>query len=145
MADITFYNNNSDKKCINKSLSDATTISGNIKTQYTSSGISIDIDTAVAGIKPFQFNYMKYDNKFYYIDNVDFLSQNIIRMNCSVDLLESYKSQILKQTAVLERSQNIYSRYIDDDKLVLNAYKRVQTKAFPVSFTPSSSYVIVHL
>ena len=145
MADITFYNNNSDKKCINKSLSDATTISGNIKTQYTSSGISIDIDTAVAGIKPFQFNYMKYDNKFYYIDNVDFLSQNIIRMNCSVDLLESYKSQILKQTAVLERSQNIYSRYIDDDKLVLNAYKRVQPKAFPVSFTPSSSYVIVHL
>ena len=145
MADITFYNNNSDRRCINKNLTGATTISGNVKTQYTSSGISINIDVSVAGITPFQFNYMKYDNKFYYIDNVDFVSQNIIRLNCSVDLLETYKAQILKQTAVLERSQNIYSRYIDDDKLVLNAYKRVQTKAFPVSFTPSSSYVIVHL
>ena len=145
MADITFYNNNSDRRCINKVLTDAKTISGNVKTQYTSSGISLDIDISVSGITPFQFNYMKYDNKFYYIDNVDFVSQKIIRLNCSVDLLESYKSQILKQTAVLERSQNIYSRYIDDDKLVLNAYKRVQTKAFPVSFTPSSSYVIVHL
>ena len=145
MADITFYNNNSDRRCINKNLTNAMTISGNIKSQYTSSSISFDIDVSLAGITPFKFNYMKYDNKFYYIDNVDFLSQNIIRMNCSVDLLESYKSQILKQTAVLERSQNIYSRYIDDDKLVLNAYKRVQTKAFPVRFTPSSSYVIVHL
>lgn len=145
MADITFYNNNSDRMCINKNLADAKTISGNVKTQYTSSGISLDIDISVSGITPFQFNYMKFDNKFYYIDSVDFLSQNIIRLNCSVDLLESYKSQILKQAAVLERSQNIYSRYIDDDKLVLNAYKRVQTKTFPVSFTPSSSYVIVNL
>ena len=145
MVDITFYNNNSDRRCINKNLTGATTISGNVKTQYTSSSISLDIDVSVAGITPFKFNYMKYDNKFYYIDNVDFVLQNIIRLNCSVDLLETYKAQILKQTAVLERSQNIYSRYIDDDKLVLNAYKRVQTKAFPVSFTPSSSYVIVHL
>ena len=145
MADITFYNNNSDRRCVNKNLTNAKTISGKIKSQYTSSGISIDIDVSVAGITPFQFNYMKYDNKFYYIDNVDFVSQNIIRLNCSVDLLETYKAQILKQAAVLERSQNIYSRYIDDDKLVLNAYKRVQTKVFPVSFTPSSSYVIVHL
>ena len=145
MVDITFYNNNSDRRCINKVLADAKTISGNVKTQYTSSGISIDIDISVAGIAPFQFNYMKFDNRYYYIDSVDFLSQNIIRLNCSIDLLETYKAQILKQTTVLERSQNIYSRYIDDDKLVLNAYKRVQTKAFPVSFTPSSSYVIVHL
>ena len=112
MADIIFYNNNSDRRCINKHLTNAMTISGNIKSQYTSSGISIDIDVSVAGITPFQFNYMKYDNKFYYIDNVDFVSQNIIRLNCSIDLLESYKSQILKQTAVFARSQNIYSRYI---------------------------------
>ena len=145
MANITFYNNNSDRRCINKNLTNAKTISGNIKSQYTSSGISIDIDVSVAGITPFKFNYMKYDNKFYYIDNIDFLSQNIIRMNCSIDLLESYKSQILKQTAVLERSQNIYSRYIDDDKLVLNAYKRVQTKIFPVSFQPAQNYILINL
>ena len=145
MADITFYNNNSDRRCINKVLADAKTISGNVKTQYTSSGISLDIDISVAGITPFQFNYMKFDNKCYYIDSVDFLSQNIIRVNCSIDLLETYKVQILKQTAVLERSENIYNRYIDDDMLVLNSYKRVQTKAFPASFTPSSSFILVNL
>ena len=145
MVDITFYNNNSDRRCINKVLTGAKTISGNVKTQYASSGISIDIDVSVAGITPFQFNYMKFDNKYYYIDSVDFISQNIIRLNCSIDLLESYKSQILKQTAVLERSENIYNRYIDDDMLVLNSYKRVQTKAFPASFTPSSSFILVNL
>ena len=145
MADITFYNNNSDRRCINKVLADAKTISGNIKTQYTSSGISIDIDISVAGIAPIQFNYMKFDSKYYYIDSVDFISQNIIRMNCGIDLLETYKAQRLKQTAVLERSENIYNRYIDDDMLVLNSYKRVQTKAFPASFTPSSSFILVNL
>ena len=145
MADITFYNNNSDRRCINKNLTNAMTISGSIKSQYTSSGISIDIDTAVAGIKPFQFNYMYFDNKFYYIDSVDFISQNIIRMNCSVDLLETYKTQILNQTVVLERSQNVFSRYIDDDKLVVNSYKRVQTKIFPVSFQPAQNYILINL
>ena len=145
MADITFYNNNSDRRCINKNLTNAMTISGNIKSQYTSSGISLDIDVSVAGITPFQFNYMKFDNKYYYIDSVDFLSQNIIRLNCSVDLLETYKAQILKQSAVLERSQNVYNRYIDDDKLVLNAYKRVQTKAFPRSFSPVQEYILINL
>ena len=143
MADITFYNNNSDRRCINKHLTNAMTISGNIKSQYTSSGISLDIDVSVAGITPFQFNYMKLDNKYYYIDSVDFISQNIIRLNCSIDLLESYKSQILKQTAVLERSQNIYSRYINDDKLVLNAYKRVQTKKFNNSFSAVSTPILI--
>ena len=143
MADITFYNNNSDRRCINKNLTNAMTISGNIKSQYTSSGISLDIDISVAGITPFQFNYMKFDNKYYYIDSVDFISQNIIRLNCCVDLLESYKSQILKQTAVLERSQNIYSRYINDDKLVLNAYKRVQTKKFNNSFSAVSTPILI--
>ena len=143
MVDITFYNNNSDRRCINKHLTGATTISGNVKTQYTSSGISLDIDISVSGITPFQFNYMKFDNKYYYIDSVDFISQNIIRLNCGVDLLESYKSQILKQTAVLERSQNIYSRYIDDDKLVLNAYKRVQTKKFNNSFSAVSTPILI--
>ena len=143
MVDITFYNNNSDRRCINKVLTDAKTISGNVKTQYTSSGISIDIDVAVAGITPFQFNYMKYDSKFYYIDNVDFVSQNIIRLNCGVDLLETYKAQILKQTAVLARSETSYNRYLNDDNLHINAYKRVQTKAFANSFSAVSTPILI--
>ena len=143
MADITFYNNNSDRRCINKNLTDATTILGNVKTQYTSSGISLDIDISVSGITPFQFNYMKFDSKYYYIDSVDFISQNIIRMNCGVDLLESYKSQILKQTAVLARSETSYNRYINDDNLHVNAYKRVQTKAFGNSFSAVSTPILI--
>ena len=143
MADIIFYNNNSDRRCINKVLADAKTISGNVKTQYTSSGISLDIDVSVAGITPFQFNYMKFDNKYYYIDSVDFLSQNIIRLNCSIDLLESYKSQILNQTAVLNRSETSYNRYLTDDNLHINAYKRVQTKAFGNSFSAVSTPILI--
>ena len=143
MVDIIFYNNNSDRRCINKLLTESKTISGNIKSQYTSSGISLDIDKSVAGITPFQFNYMKYDNKFYYIDNVDFVSQNIIRLNCSVDLLETYKSQILKQTAVLNRSETSYNRYLNDDNLHINAYKRVQTKAFDKSFSAVSTPILI--
>ena len=143
MADITFYNNNSDRRCINKVLTDAKTISGNVKTQYTSSGISIDIDVSVAGITPFQFNYMKFDNKYYYIDSVDFLSQNIIRVNCGVDLLETYKAQILNQVAVLSRSETSYNRYLNDDNLHINAYKRVQTKAFSKSFSAVSTPILI--
>ena len=143
MADITFYNNNSDRRCINKNLADATTISGNVKTQYTSSGISLDIDISVSGITPFQFNYMKFDNKYYYIDSVDFISQNIIRLNCGVDLLESYKSQILNQTAILNRSETSYNRYLNDDNLHLNAYKRVQTKKFNNSFSAVSTPILI--
>ena len=143
MADIIFYNNNSDRRCINKNLTNAMTISGNIKSQYTSSGISLDIDISVAGITPFQFNYMKFDNKYYYIDSVDFISQNIIRLNCGVDLLESYKSQILKQTAVLARSETSYNRYLNDDNLHINAYKRVQTKAFGNSFSAVSTPILI--
>ena len=143
MAEITFYNNNSDRRCINKNLTNAKTISGNIKSQYTSSGISIDIDVSVAGITPFQFNYMKLDNRYYYIDSVDFISQNIIRLNCGVDLLETYKSQILNQTAVLNRSETSYNRYLNDDNLHINAYKRVQTKAFGNSFSAVATPILI--
>lgn len=143
MADIIFYNNNSDRRCINKNLTGAKTISGNVKTQYTSSGISLDIDVSVAGMTPFQFNYMKFDNKYYYIDNVDFVSQNIIRLNCSVDLLMTYKTQILKQTAVLARSETSYNRYLTDDNLHVNAYKRVQTKKFDKSFSAVSTPILI--
>lgn len=143
MVDIIFYNNNSDRRCINKVLTGAKTISGNVKTQYTSSAISIDIDISVAGITPFQFNYMKFDTKYYYIDSVDFISQTIIRLNCSVDLLETYKAQILKQTAVLNRSETSYNRYLNDDFLHINAYRRVQTKAFDNSFSAVSTPILI--
>lgn len=62
----------------------------------------------------FNFNYVKWDDHFYFIDDISVLSNTHMEISCSQDLLATYKDYIGNYTAFVERSASNYDTFIND-------------------------------
>ena len=78
----------------------------------------VDIDSPVIDISyfaPFTFNYLKIDNKYYFIDSYESVTSNIWRLRLSIDVLATYKNEILQNSVFIGRSSSKYNKYLVDD------------------------------
>lgn len=104
------YNNVSDSRKINKNLTELSTI--NI-TLY----LDTNVATPVFKIKHFTNNanymYVPDLHRYYYINNYT-LSNQCVYLHCAVDVLETYKTEILNSECLISRSENDYNDNIVD-------------------------------
>ena len=104
------YNNVSDSRKINKNLTELSTI--NI-TLY----LDTNVETPVFKVKNFinNANYMYVPDlhRYYYINNYT-LSNQCVYLHCSVDVLETYKTEILNSECLISRSETDYNDNIVD-------------------------------
>ena len=104
------YNNVSDSRKINKNLTELSTI--NI-TLY----LDTNVTTPVFKVKNFinNANYMFVPDlhRYYYINNYT-ISNQCVYLHCSVDVLETYKTEILNSECLISRSENDYNDNIVD-------------------------------
>lgn len=127
------YYNKSDKRYINKSLTLINDISIELK-----SDTSIINPTLILSYNSevMQANYIYIPelDRYYYIDNIIASTQKLI-VECSVDVLMSWRSQIDNMDVIVERSENVYNLYLPDEKFKLYNYPLIQTK----KFTPTTT------
>ena len=104
------YNNVSDSRKINKNLTELSTI--NI-TLY----LDTNVETPVFKVKNFinNANYMYVPDlhRYYYINNYT-LSNQCVYLHCSVDVLATYKTEILNSECLISRSETDYNDNIVD-------------------------------
>lgn len=122
------YYNKSDKRYINKSLTLINDISIELK-----SDTSIINPTLILSYNSevMQANYIYIPelDRYYYIDNIIASTQKLI-VECSVDVLMSWRSKIDNMDVIVERSENVYNLYLPDEKFKLYNYPLIQTKKF---------------
>lgn len=82
--------------------------------------------------------------RYYFIDEVTF-SQGKILLHCTVDVLHSHKTEIMKNEFIVWRNQTHYNRYLQDDRQITEASSRILTfpsnKGFGVG-EKTASYVL---
>lgn len=104
------YNTVSDSREINKNLTELSTI--NI-TMY----LDTNVATPVFKVKNFinNANYMFVPDlhRYYYINNYT-LSNQCVYLHCSVDVLTTYKTEILNSECLISRAENDYNDNIVD-------------------------------
>ena len=90
------------------------------------------------------YNYAKIDdfNRAYFA-RVEVVRDKVYKLTLDCDVLSSRAAELLNLTAVISRSENVFNRYIPDDNLQLNSYKRILTRAFPNSFTPVGTPILI--
>lgn len=90
------------------------------------------------------YNYAKIDefNRAYFA-RVEVIRDKVYKLTLDCDVLSSRATELLNLTAVISRSENVFNRYIPDNNLQLNSYKRIQTKTFPNSFTPVGTPILI--
>lgn len=94
----------------------------------------------------YTYNYMQIADfsRYYFIDDIISLHNNLWEIHARVDVLETYKAQILANSAIVKRQQSQYNLYLDDPDFHAYNYERIQTLKFPNNdFHKALNYVLV--
>ena len=114
--DINLYKNSAEPNKLDKTadLSTVGTISGVLRQECS----LINPEIIIQYDKPPDFNYCYIANfgRYYYVENIVSMRQNLWRVRLRCDVLMTYKTQILNLTARIARQQYTYSyRQIDSE------------------------------
>lgn len=65
----------------------------------------------------FSINYIKWENRYYFINDIFSLKNNLIEISCSEDVLATYKTDIINMTAFVNYSSSNYDLNIYDNRI----------------------------
>lgn len=132
------YNNISDNREINKNITEISTID-----------LTLYLDTNVLNpvfkVKTFNNNgnylYVPALNRYYYINNYT-LSNQCVYLHCSVDVLMSYKTDILNATCLISRAENDYNDNIVDTLAPITGNTVYTVKNFGENIKTTEHFII---
>ena len=79
--------------------------------------VSLYSPSFILSTEPNQFNYCQLDDKYYYINDYVYVGRNTFIINCTLDVLATYKTDILKTKAFVLYSTSNYDSSIPDQRL----------------------------
>lgn len=138
---ITLYNTSSEPNRVTKSLENAITLTGTLreKTSIINPSILIEYNGNISS----NYCYINEFGRYYFIRDIIYEGNKLFRLELSVDVLMSYKSDIYNQTCIVDRNQNSWNLYLPDKSFNHYAYLMTQTKTFPSGFSNVGEYILV--
>ena len=132
------YNNKSDNREINKNITEISTID-----------VTLYMDTnllkPVFKVKTFNNNanyiYVQNLRRYYYIDNYT-LSNQCVYLHCSVDVLMSYKTELLNTECLISRSETDYNDNIVDTLAPITEDTVYTVKNFGENIKSTEHYIL---
>ena len=71
----------------------------------------------IGNINPLSYTYLKWEDRYYYIDDIRFIRDHYYELVCSLDVLATYKANVLATTAYVAYSSTNFSTHIVDQRL----------------------------
>lgn len=78
---------------------------------------SISNPTFILTVENFNISYVKWDSRYYYVTNISSLRNGVIELSCTIDVLATYKNQILQTTAYIECSTSKFNSNLLDTRI----------------------------
>lgn len=140
--DIVFYNNRSENNKIGKMLSQQTTLSGAFRD--ASNVISPRVTIEAGNLDGLNYAYIAQFGRYYFITEKTALRTNLWDVQLSVDVLESFKNQILNLTGIIDKQENEYTNlYLDDGSFVMENKMANQIYNFPNGFNDNGEFILI--
>lgn len=135
--DVTLYTNQSEVNKIGKTLTPIATYSGTLRETCDIFNPILNIDDFNLGevIGNVNYMYIPVFKRYYFINKIESISNRIWRFYGNVDVLETYKDDILKQQAVIARQENQWNLYLNDGTFKVYQNPAICTINFPNGFT----------
>lgn len=142
---VDLYNNESPVEKIGKNLTNSHTISDVLLKRDTSILRPVLVINSAQDIYTYNYMYISEFGRYYFIDDIRSVHDNLWEISAHVDVLETYKAAILSNTAVLRRQEKKFNLYLDDPEFKTYNNERVQTKRFKATggWTKQLHYVLV--
>lgn len=141
--DIKLYYNSSDNRCISKQLQNELSITGVLREETSIINPIITIKNST----PIRYNYVYIPEfkRYYYINNIESVRNNIWRLHLQVDPLMSFKGDILALKVVVDKQSLLENgdEYIDDGSLVSENLMFKTVYNFANGFNNTSEYILI--
>lgn len=138
---ITMYYNDSEKNKMSKELRTLRMYSGELKDATSIVNPVITINENISSIAKANYLYISEFQRYYFITNIRSIKTSLVEISAHVDVLMSFKDEILSNSAIVKRSENNWNLYLDDGSIRVYADSIVLTKKFPSGFT-TQNYVM---
>lgn len=135
---ITLYNTKSEKEKLNKELTElVVVVDAKITTSFDMLKATVILKrNVIDDITKINYLYIDSFKRFYFCEVS--IENGFIILSCDVDVLMSYKTDILKIEATIDRNEFLRNGYIQDDSYKVLAYEEVVCKSFPSGLTNDS-------
>ena len=142
--EISFYINTSEKEKFDKSLTNEKSLTGFLKqaTSVINPVITIEIEN------PSQYNYCHIPqfHRYYFINDMINVRNNLWEIHMHVDALSSFKSQIRANKAIIEKNQyltNANQYYNDGNTFVHDSKETNEIATFQNGFDDIPHYILI--
>lgn len=138
---ITLYRNESEKNKINKTLITVANLTGTLR---DSSSI-VNPEIVIEYDNPTGFNYCYIDefNRYYFVTNITVINNKLLKLSLKVDVLESFKTSILAQNIIIDKSTSNVDEYLPDDNLMVNVKTKTDIVNFPSGLLESGEFILI--
>lgn len=112
---LKLYRNKSETIKLDKQLELFKEINGTLRdsTNILSPSFIIQTDN----IPEINYVFVPSFSRYYFINSIDVINNNLIQINCKVDVLTTYSTQLRDLNAMVSRNQNKFNMFIEDKLL----------------------------
>lgn len=139
---IVFQINNSDDRCLTKSLVNVETVQGTLKEESSIITPTIVVEYPVTSLAVCNYATIEAFNRSYFITDVRSIRATLTEVSLRVDVLGTYASQIRACTGIVSRQENEWNLYLDDGSFKTYNNPYVLTKVFPTPFPNNFAFVL---
>ena len=140
--EIKFYKNLSEKNKIGKVLHNELSLNGNLREE--SSIINPTILVEHSNLTVYNYAYIPEFKRYYFISEMSSVRNGLWRVSLSVDVLESYKTDILNLSCIVDKQQNqSYNNYIDDGSYVNRADSFIEIANYQNGFNADGEFILL--
>ena len=135
---IVFQTSNSDKRALDKNITDNFTVSGVLKKETSIINPVIVIEKSLSDVAG--CNYMTinaFGGRKYFITNIKSITNDLVEVSGHVDVLSTYAAGIKKNTGIVYRQEGRgnWNLYLDDGSFKAYQNPKIAVKKFPSGFT----------
>lgn len=133
--------NSSEKNKINKLLTTVDTLEGSLKesSSIIDPVIMIEYDDPTA----FNYCYIEVFHRYYYVKNVTVIHHNIMQLTLHVDVLTSFKNEILQQAIIMDKNTSNFDNYLIDNNRIVNVKTKTDIMNFPYGLLESGQFILI--
>lgn len=142
---IILQNNKSPNNKIGKTLTNIATLSGTLKTETSIIDPIIVVESSTLSDMISNINYITIESfgRSYFINNIKSIKNNLWEISTHVDVLESFKKEILDNTGIIYRQENEWNLYLNDGVFKCYQNPHIVTKSFPNGFSEQEFVLVV--
>lgn len=136
---LELYKSNSIEEVVNKTLTDKVEIDGDMVDTMSLSNPVFRIK--YSSIDLYDFIYVSSVNRYYKIENVEYLTDTICNVSCVTDLLLTFQNEILNSQYIIEQHTS-GDRYVFNNHDIIKNQQQQQTLYFPNTMD-EHSYMLI--